>query len=65
MQMEPPTASPMPMNFCSDPASRLSMTAIIAVNTGICIPISTPCHLSVVWPQQQLTRSLHGLALYT
>lgn len=36
MHMDPPTASPMPMNFCSDPASRLSITAIIAVNTGIC-----------------------------
>ena len=43
MQMEPPTASPMPANFCADPASRCSATAIAAVNTGMvgCMHVAT------------------------
>ncbi len=35
MQMEPATASRMPANFCSEPASRPSMTPSIAVITGM------------------------------
>ncbi len=43
MQMEPPTARPMPASFCAEPASRCSATAIAAVNTGIvgCMHVAT------------------------
>ena len=43
MHMEPPTASPMPANFCAEPASRCSSTAIMAVNTGMvgCMQVAT------------------------
>ena len=43
MQMEPPTASTMPPAFCQEPASRPSMTAIMAVKTGMvgCMQVAT------------------------
>jgi len=43
IQSEPPTAMPMPANFCRDPASSPRATAIMAVNTGMmgCMQVAT------------------------
>lgn len=43
MLTEPATARPMPRNFCTEPASSLRHTAIIAVKTGMvgCMQVAT------------------------
>lgn len=43
MLTEPATASPMPKNFCKEPASSPRHTAIIAVKTGMvgCMHVAT------------------------
>ena len=43
MHMEPPTAKPMPPNFFQEPVSCCSMTASMAVKTGMvgCMQVAT------------------------